>query len=161
MTRKQTYQLPRSWTTTTRYHTVVQPPSTGPRILRVDKLGLFITSSTRHPTTVIQNRTVKQRLHWDWEMKLNVITTFTYKRAAVQLLFLIWTFCIVYYMVTAQRFGSQLCFHPQVQTYLVGPFERVAFSSCVSDITVQGIHHIGLHVRTGTETGSATCVLIT
>ena len=52
-------------------------------------------------------------------------------------------------MVTAQRFGSQLCFHLQVQTYLEGPFERVAFGTCVSEIViVQGGHHIGLHVRT-------------
>jgi len=64
-------------------------------------------------------------------------------------------------MVTAQESGSQLCIHPQVQTYLVGPFERRAFGSCVSDITVQGVHQIGLHVRTDKETGSATCVLIT
>ena len=40
-------------------NTAVQPPSTGPRILRVDRLRLFITSSTRYATTSIHNRTSK------------------------------------------------------------------------------------------------------
>jgi hypothetical protein len=55
------------------------------------------------------------------EIKLH--TSQSQKCGFFEVLFFFWTFSVVCCMNTMLCLGSCLCFHPQVQTYLVDPLE--------------------------------------